>query len=410
MNQIEKAERFGALHVKGSPLVLYNAWDAGTARAIADAGAGAIATSSWAMAAAHGYEDGEAIPVQLVEQIVARITATIDLPVTVDFEGGYTDDDDILAANVSRLVNLGIIGINFEDRVVRGTGLYGVERQAQRIIAIRRMADERGIPLFINARTDLFLGADDDPPSLMDAAKERAAAYAAAGASGFFVPGLRNDDLIGEICAACSLPVNVMVMPGVSPTARLAELGVARISFGPTPYVSALEAVKAAARDASSSQDAPTVTPREVAERYLNAVRGFHAAPNSPDTLAAIVELFDEEIDWDIPGDLQNVPWIGSRRGRAGVAAFFRELAGRLEPRGFALRSILADGEEVSIIGELASLVKQTGKLIETPFVLLLTVRNEKIVRYRMLEDSFAASQAAGTALPPEVDRGSRSR
>src|SRR5256712_10499868 len=116
MKQTEKVARFTALHVKGAPLLLYNAWDAGSAKSILDAGAKAIATSSWAVAEAQGYRDGEAIPVGLVEQIVARITNTIDGPVTVDFEGGYSDDDTVLAANVSRMLALGVVGMNFEDR------------------------------------------------------------------------------------------------------------------------------------------------------------------------------------------------------------------------------------------------------------------------------------------------------
>src|SRR5215471_20874388 len=115
MHQGEKAAHFAALHVKGAPLVLYNAWDAGSAHAILDAGAQAIATSSWAVAEAQGYRDGEAIPVGLVEQIVARIAGTIDVPVTVDFEGGYSEDDGELADNISRLLDTGVIGINFED-------------------------------------------------------------------------------------------------------------------------------------------------------------------------------------------------------------------------------------------------------------------------------------------------------
>jgi 2-methylisocitrate lyase-like PEP mutase family enzyme len=128
MNQGEKAARFAALHVKGAPLLLYNAWDAGSAQSILDAGAKAIATSSWAVAEAQGYRDGEAIPVGLVEQIVARIAGTIDVPVTVDFEGGYSDDDKVLAENVSRILERGVVGINFEDRVVQGVGLYAVDR------------------------------------------------------------------------------------------------------------------------------------------------------------------------------------------------------------------------------------------------------------------------------------------
>ena len=137
MNQTEKAKRFAELHVKGAPLLLYNAWDAGSAKSIVEAGAPAIATSSWAVAEAQGYRDGEAIPIEFAEQIVARIAATVDLPVTVDFEGGYSDDDDELASNVARLLDLGVVGINFEDRVVKGSGLYDIARQAERIAVIR---------------------------------------------------------------------------------------------------------------------------------------------------------------------------------------------------------------------------------------------------------------------------------
>ena len=244
MNQAEKAARFPQLHVKGAPLLLYDAWDAGSAKSILDAGAKAIATSSWAVAEAQGYRDGEAIPIMLVEQIIARIASTIDAPVTVDFEGGYSDDDGALAENVSRLIELGVIGINFEDRVVQGAGLYPMDRQARRIAAIRGAAGKKGVDLFINARTDLFLGQKGDPAQSVGDALDRAKAYAAAGATGFFVPGLRDDALIGRICDGVALPVNVMVMDGVPPNERLSELGVARISYGAIPYIRAMKALR----------------------------------------------------------------------------------------------------------------------------------------------------------------------
>jgi 2-methylisocitrate lyase-like PEP mutase family enzyme len=247
MNQSEKAKNFAALHVKGAPLVLYNAWDTGSARSIREAGAKAIATSSWAVAEAQGYRDGESIPVALVEQIVSRIASTMDVPVSVDFEGGYSDDDKQLAENVSRILYLGIVGINFEDRVVKGTGLYDVGRQARRIATIRHAAKKKGIDLFINARTDLFLGQPGDPSDSIDAALERAKAYASAGASGFFIPGLEDEALIGRICDGTVLPVNVMVMEGVPSNKRLSSLGVARISYGPIPYISAMETIKSEA-------------------------------------------------------------------------------------------------------------------------------------------------------------------
>ena len=247
MIQAEKAKQFAALHKKGTPLILYNAWDAGSARVIVGAGAKAIATSSWSVAEAQGYRDGEYIPLSLVEQIIGRITDTVDVPITVDFEGGYSEDDPVLAKNVSRILGLGVIGIKFEDRVVQGEGLYPVQRQAQRIAAVRDVANEHGVELFINARTDLFFG-DGNPEELARDALVRAKAYADAGASGFFIPGLTDDALIKKISENISLPVNVMVMDGLSPAKRLAELGVARISYGPIPYVNAMKALKDQAR------------------------------------------------------------------------------------------------------------------------------------------------------------------
>jgi 2-methylisocitrate lyase-like PEP mutase family enzyme len=250
MNQTEKAKRFAKLHMKGTPLLLYNAWDAGSAKAILAAGAKAIATSSWSVAEAQGYRDGEAIPIDLAQRIVERIVATIEAPVTVDFEGGYSEDDDELADNISRLLDTGVIGINFEDRVVKGSGLYSVDRQARRIAAIRKAAEQKGIDPFINARTDVFFEHGEDVAQAVGEAIERAKAYAAVGASGFFVPGLVDDALIGRICEGVSLPVNVMVMEGVPSNARLAELGVARISFGPIPYIRAMKILEQEARTA----------------------------------------------------------------------------------------------------------------------------------------------------------------
>jgi 2-methylisocitrate lyase-like PEP mutase family enzyme len=244
MNQMQKAKRFTKLHVKGEPLILFNAWDAGSAKAIAETGAKAVATSSWSVAEAQGFSDGEEIPLPFVEQIVKQIARAVDVPVTIDFEGGYSEDEGELAANVSRLLSLGVIGINFEDRVVKGKGLYGADRQSKRIAAIRKAADKAGIDLFINARTDTFLGQSGNPAESIQEALDRAKAYEGAGASGFFIPGLQRAALIGRIVEGTTLPVNVMVMDGVPSNKRLAELGVARISYGPIPYIETLEALK----------------------------------------------------------------------------------------------------------------------------------------------------------------------
>lgn len=244
MNQKDKATQFAALHIKGKPLLLYNAWDAGSAKAIADSGAKAIATSSWSVAEAQGFRDGERIPVELVEKIIGRIVESVKLPVTLDFEGGYSEDDKVLADNISRILQQGVIGINFEDRVVKGVGLYPADRQAQRIAVIKAVAEKQGIDLFINARTDLFLGQKGDPVNPIDDAKNRAKLYREAGASGLFIPGLQDAVLIKQLVLGTELPVNVMMMSGMPDNERLLDCGVARISYGPIPYIDAMNRVK----------------------------------------------------------------------------------------------------------------------------------------------------------------------
>ncbi|MBB2755148.1 UNVERIFIED_ORG: 2-methylisocitrate lyase-like PEP mutase family enzyme [Rhizobium aethiopicum] len=246
MNQTEKARAFHALHQKGNPIVLYNIWDAGTAKAVAEAGARALATGSWSVAAAHGFADGEKLPMSVLVETAKSITDFVDLPLSVDFEGAYSAEPQGAAANVARLVEVGAIGINFEDRVVAGEGLYPVESQAARIRAIRAMADGKDIPFFINARTDLFLAESDlaKHAGLVDEAIERGRAYAAAGGNGFFVPGLIDPGLIEKICAASSLPVNIMMRAGAPDVKTLARLGVGRISYGPGPYRSMMEKLK----------------------------------------------------------------------------------------------------------------------------------------------------------------------
>lgn len=256
MTQAAKAHRFTGLHVPGRPLVLYNAWDAGSARAVLAAGAAAIATSSWALAAAQGHQDGEDLPLDRLLDTAARIAASVDAPVSVDFEGGYAEDEAALADNLRRLLAGGIVGINFEDRVVKGPGLYSIEQQSRRIAALRQAAEAEGVPMFINARTDLFLGRGGDPAQSAEDAIARSKAYALAGASGFFIPGLVNEQLISRISEASPLPVNVMMMEGVPPLARLAQIGVARVSYGAAPYAATMAALKDQAAAAFSEASA----------------------------------------------------------------------------------------------------------------------------------------------------------
>jgi 2-methylisocitrate lyase-like PEP mutase family enzyme len=242
----DKARAFAALHRAGDPLILFNAWDAGSAKAVAEAGAKAIATGSASVAAAHGFNDAEALPLELALANAERVASAVELPVTIDFEGAYGAEPETAAANVKRLVDTGAIGCNFEDQVIGGDGLHPLEAQSARIGAARAAV---GPDFFINARTDIFLKnrAATHPPAAIEEALARARAYAEAGASGFFVPGLVDLDQLARICAASPLPVNFMAFPGAPEPRAVAAAGVARISHGPFPYKLAMKALKEAA-------------------------------------------------------------------------------------------------------------------------------------------------------------------
>lgn len=240
-------ETFAALHVPGQPVVLFNAWDAGSAHAVARAGAPAIATGSWSVAAAQGFPDGEGLPLDMALANARRIVAAVDLPVSIDFEAGYAAETGPIAANFSRLAETGAIGANFEDGFVDGSGVHDAAVQARRIAAARGAV---GAAFFLNTRTDLFLQAEarSHNAAMADAAIVRAHAYAEAGGNGFFVPGLIDLALVERIATASPLPVNVMAFPGAPSAASFASAGVARISHGPNPYRQAMRALEDAAR------------------------------------------------------------------------------------------------------------------------------------------------------------------
>lgn len=182
-------------------------------------------------------------------QIVRRIAVAVDLPLTVDFEGGYAVDAETVCTNVRQVIAAGAIGINFEDQVVNGDGLHAVHDQVTRLKAVRTAAEQESVPLFINARTDLFLKADTaNHANLIQEAVARAAAYAEAGADGFFAPGLSDPALIERLCREVPLPVNVMMRGDPASAHDVDGLGVARVSFGPAPYRLAMEDLAARVR------------------------------------------------------------------------------------------------------------------------------------------------------------------
>ena len=246
---MSKFDDFAQLHVPGEPLVLFNAWDAGSAAAVAQSGAKAIATGSASVAMATGFGDGQEVPIELALANAARVVKAVELPVTIDFEGGYSVDASGLASNGKRLAETGAIGCNFEDQVVGTDRIYEIAEQAGRISALRGGV---GNDFFINARTDLFLKAKRDAhdSALADQAIERGNAYAAAGATGYFIPGLADLSLVERICKAVQLPVNAMHLPGGPSRAEWASAGIARVSHGPFPYMAMQEWLTGEARAA----------------------------------------------------------------------------------------------------------------------------------------------------------------
>ena len=242
-----KFETFAALHVPGDPVVLYNVWDVGSALAAAAAGSKALATGSHPVASAHGFPDGETVPIDFALANAKRIVDAVELPVTVDFEGAYSIDPDEGAANVARLAATGAIGCNFEDQVLGGEGLHPLDLQCRRIAAIRKAV---GAAFFINARTDMFLKTTQYDDALVDRVIERGKAFAGAGASGFFVPRLSDRAQVERVVREVPLPLNLIAFPGAPSKAEWASAGVARISHGPFPHAALMKQFETNAREA----------------------------------------------------------------------------------------------------------------------------------------------------------------
>lgn len=216
---------FRSLHVSGRPLVLVNAWDAASARVAEAAGAPAVATTSAGVAWSLGAPDGDALGPDLAVDLVARIVATVSVPVTADIESGFGATPDEVGDTVRRVVAAGAAGVNIEDALHAGPEpLRAVPDQCARLAAARGASAD----LFINARIDTYLrGAGG-----VDETVARANAYLDAGADGVFVPGVIDLSVIAKLVAAIPGPLNVLAWPGAPSVAEFAEVGVARVSLG----------------------------------------------------------------------------------------------------------------------------------------------------------------------------------
>ena len=221
----------------GDPVILYNAWDAGSAKAVAEAGAKAIATGSPRSPPRTASTTARSVPLELALANAERVVAAVDLPVTIDFEGGYAVDPDAGGRNMTRLAATGAIGCNFEDQVVGGEGLHPIELQCRA---------DRGDPRARSATTSSSTPAptSSSRPRSMTRRWSTPRSSAAGpmpkpGPAASSCPGLADLRLLARICSASPLPVNFMAFPGAPPKAEWASAGVARISHGPFPHLRA---------------------------------------------------------------------------------------------------------------------------------------------------------------------------
>ena len=224
-------QQFKNFHYQHEPLLLGNAWNAQSAKILAESGYQAIGTSSAAIAHSMGYEDGEQIPFDVYYYLIERITKSISIPVSVDLEAGYGTNLTSISTNIRKLADLGIVGINIEDSVVKD-GVRTLENAtlfAEKLQAITNFIHKNAIELFVNVRTDTFLLR---VPNMIDETLSRIKLYENSNADGLFVPGITDQNDIIELVKSTKLPLNVMCMPSLPSFKTLQSIGVKRISMG----------------------------------------------------------------------------------------------------------------------------------------------------------------------------------
>jgi len=233
------------MHDRSKILVLPNAWDPMSARIIEEAGARAIATTSAGVAFSVGYPDGEAMPRDEMIAAIARIARVVTVPLSADIESGFARDAHEVAETVRRVIDAGAVGINLEDAIHGGPpALYDLETAIDRVSAAREAANSSGVPIVINARTDVYLLSIGEPDTRFDHAVRRANAYRKAGADCLFVPRIGRPADIERIVVALEGPLNLLAFPGIPTIAELERLGVARLSVGTWPTLAAMSTAR----------------------------------------------------------------------------------------------------------------------------------------------------------------------
>ncbi len=253
-DQKQKAISFRQMHRGPKSLLLPNVWDVASAKIVEDAGYAAIATTSAGVAFSLGYPDGEKISRLEMLARIARIAKAVQVPVTADVEAGYGNRPEDAAITARGVIEAGAVGMNFED----GTGdpahpLADLSLQLERIRAIREAAMQTGVPLLLNARTDVYLHAVGAPAERYGLALRRGLAYRDAGADCVFVPAVRDSATIAQFVKDLECPVNVLAGHGSPPVPELEKLGVARVSLGSGPMRATLGVFRRLAEELRTS-------------------------------------------------------------------------------------------------------------------------------------------------------------
>jgi 2-methylisocitrate lyase-like PEP mutase family enzyme len=231
--QAERAERFRKLHGGPHILALPNAWDAASARILEEARYPAIATSSAGIAFSLGYPDGQHISRDQMLEVVGRIAHAVRVPVTADMEAGYGTTVKDMEETAKAVIAAGAIGMNLED--VTGddeSSHVDTVQQVEKIRAIRAISSSHGVPLVLNARTDIYLMPIGEAATRFERTVERLCAYRQAGADCVFAPGVSSRDTIAELVNAIAAPLNILISPSCPSLAELENMGVARVSAG----------------------------------------------------------------------------------------------------------------------------------------------------------------------------------
>ena len=266
-------EIFRQLHHNGKLLVLPNVWDPIGAKLLESLGYPAVATASASIAVSNGYADGENIPFNEVLSILKKIVRSVNIPVSADIESGYTKQNPGLKENIKKLADTGIAGINFEDSHHELEGLVPVKEQCEKIALIRSVAESTGSPLFINARSDVYIKSPNLPEEeKLKQVIERGQAYKEAGADGFYPITLKNKADIETVIKEVSLPVNILLIPGIPGFETLQQMGLARLSLGPGFLKIAINAMKNVAEKLLHYEGMDQIKENPVTSDYLNSL------------------------------------------------------------------------------------------------------------------------------------------